>query len=76
MSLPPELGSDQFDRWAKKVWPYCVGIFGMVLIVADIVFIPPPGPNTFTSGLGFACMTGMSYVGHNRYRRGRADDDD
>lgn len=71
MSEQPELGSETFTRWAKAVWPYAVGVFGMLLIFVDIVLVPPPDPTT--SGVGMACITGMGYAGLNRSRKGGSD---
>jgi uncharacterized membrane protein YdcZ (DUF606 family) len=68
---PTAHGSENFTLWAKAVWPYVVGVFGMMLIFIDIVVFPPP--DTTTSGVGMACITGMGYVGLNRSRKG-ADD--
>lgn len=72
MALPPELGSDKFDRWARKVWPYLVGVFGMVLVTIDCVIVPPPGQ---TAVIGMGCITGMGYAGLNRSRKAHRDDE-
>lgn len=69
---PPELGSEKFTRWAKAVWPYAVGLFGMILVTIDCVIVPPPGQ---TSVIGAGFITGMGYVGLNRSRRTHADED-
>lgn len=42
----------------------------MLLILFDCVLQPPPDT---TSGFGFACITGMGYVGLNRSRKAAAD---
>ena len=71
MTHQPELGSEKFTRWATAVWPYAVGIFGMLLVTIDTVIVPPPG-QTAVIGAGF--ISGMGYVGLNRHRKGAADD--
>lgn len=72
---PPELGSDKFDRWAKKIWPYTVGIFGMLIIFLDIVVLPPPGATTTTSGIGCFLITGQGVIGLELHRRRLAHDE-
>lgn len=42
----------------------------MLLILFDCVLQPPPDA---TSGFGFACITGMSYVGLNRFKAQAGD---
>lgn len=65
--IPPELGSDKFARWAREVWPYIVGIIGLIIIFADC-FLDPPG-NPTTSGVGLGMVTGMGVIKLDRFRR-------
>lgn len=69
---PPELGSEAFTRWAKAVWPFLVGAFGVALVFIDCVLIPPP--DTLTSGIGLACISATGVVKFNRFER-QADDE-
>lgn len=68
---PPELGSEKFSRWASAVWPVCVGIFGMILIVCDALVFPPP--DTATMSAGTACIVGFGAVKLIRFERGSND---
>lgn len=70
----PEHGSETFTRWAKAVWPYTIGVFGMVLIFADVAFLPPPGANPTTSGIGCFLITGQGVLGLELHRRRLGDD--
>lgn len=60
MTHKTELGSEKFDRWAKAVWPYAVGFFGMALIVLDAIILPPP--DGLTMGAGTSCIVGFGAV--------------
>lgn len=71
--MTSELGSETFTRWAKAVWPNLVGIFGVVLITADALFLPPPGIST-TSGVGLVCLGATGFVNLNRGEK-KADRD-
>lgn len=71
---PPELGSEKFTRWAKAVWPYTIGLFGMLLIFADVAILPPPGANPTTSGIGCFLITGQGVIGLELHRRRLGDD--
>lgn len=72
--MTQELGSDKFARWAHAVWPYTIGIFGMFVIFADIVLLPPPGANPTTSGIGCFLITGQGVIGLELHRRKLGDD--
>lgn len=69
-----ELRSDVFTRWAKAVWPNLVGVFGIALITADVLFLPPDGIST-TSGLGVMCLGATGFVNLNRGEK-KSDRDD
>lgn len=74
MNRSPELVSETFTRWAKAVWPNLVGVFGLVLIGADALFLPPPGIST-TSGVGVLLLGATGFVNLNRAEK-KADRDD
>ena len=67
MNVPPELGSERFTRIAKAVCPYTVGVFGATVIILDAFIFPPP--DTLTSGIGFALITGQGVIGLELFRR-------
>lgn len=71
--MTEELGSDKFTRWAKAVWPYTIGAFGMLLIILDATILPPEGVGT-TSGLGCFLITGQGVLGLELHRRKVSDD--
>lgn len=71
MSPPSELGSEVFTRWAKAIWPYAVGILGMIIIIIDTLIVPPP--DTATSGIGLGLITGMGAAGLSRFQKGTDD---
>lgn len=73
MTASTELGSEKFARWAKAVWPYTVGLFGMAVILIDVVFLPPPGAST-ASGVGCFLLTGQGVIGLELHRRRLGDD--
>lgn len=69
MTDTPELGSEKLDRWARKIWPNLVGLFGLALITFDCVISPPPDA---TSAIGIACVGATGFVKLNRAEE-RAD---
>lgn len=68
MTGTPELASEAFQRWAKVVWPYLLGVFGCAIIFVDTLLQPPGDPTTSGIGLGLISATGA--IGLDRFRKG------
>lgn len=65
----PELGSEAFTRWATAVWPYCVGVFGMILVVFDATVNGTVHWNG-VGGAGLVCMGVIPYKILDRFHKG------
>lgn len=63
---PAELASEKFTRWAKAIYPFIVGTFGLGLIFFDCILVPPP--DTLTSGIGLACISATGVVKLQRFQ--------
>lgn len=63
-----ELGSEKFTRWAKALWPYIVGVFGMGLVMIDVLVNGTVHWNG-VGGAGLVCMGAIPFRALNWLNR-------